>query len=263
MSSPRLALLGLCFCLLVLPACHPGPPGELTGRAADEWVRSYPLAPDGELQIVAGTGTIEVQGGTGTAVDVRAERIARAVDQQMAADVLPRIAIREEVTPEKVLLQTEGLGGVVIGVEVDVNYHITVPNGTRLRLRSANGAIDVHDFTGHVVASSANGRITVTDLSGGIEARAQNGNVTVSLARFGPGPVDIRAASGVLDLALPADTAASLLATARNGTITVGDLPFEPSGEQTERRVRGSFNAGGPPIELNTVNGSIRVHSRQ
>lgn len=257
----RLALLaGL---VPLLSACHPGPPGPLTATASDQWVRSYPLTPNGELQIVGGHGTIEVQGGTGSTVDVQAERIARAIDESMAKDVLPRIVIREETAPERVLLQTEGIGGVVIGVEVEVNYKVTVPNGSRLRLRTANGAINVHDFTGHVVASSANGRIGVTDLTGGIEARAQNGNVSVGLARFGTDPVDIRVSNGVLDLALPADTAASVLATATNGSITISDLPFEPTGEQTKRRVRGRLNAGGSPIELNTVNGNIRVHPRQ
>lgn len=50
--------------------------GELTGRAADEWTRSYTLEPGGEFQIVGAVGTIDVQGGAGPAVEVKAERIA-------------------------------------------------------------------------------------------------------------------------------------------------------------------------------------------
>src|SRR5712691_1773294 len=79
--------------------------GTLEGRAADEWTRSYPLTADAEVQIVAGGGSIDVQGGNGTTLEVHAERIARASTDAAARELLPRIEIREDITPERVLLQ--------------------------------------------------------------------------------------------------------------------------------------------------------------
>lgn len=258
--SWHLALLVLA--VLALPACHAGPPGPLEGKAEDEWKRSYTIADGGEMQLVGGNGAIEVTGGTGRTVEVVARRIARAYDDKMAQDVLPRIQIREDITPDKVVLTSEGLGGIVIGVDIQVNYRVTIPANLRLRARTANGPITVTDLEGRLVANSANGPITVKNLQGGVEARTTNGDVSVDLARFGEDPIDLRTSNGKIDLALAADVSASLLANVTNGAVDVAGLSFEPTGDQSRRRVRGRINGGGLPIEITTVNGSVHVHSR-
>src|SRR5436190_2152055 len=137
----RTALAGLL--VLAAAGCVGHRQNALTGRASDEWTRSYPLAPDGEVQIIGANGSVEIQGGTGTAVDVRAERITRASSDAAAKEILPRIAIREDATPDKIVLQTEGLAGIVIGVDVVVNYHVTMPSTGRARVRAVNGDVTV------------------------------------------------------------------------------------------------------------------------
>jgi hypothetical protein len=260
-----LKVIGVSVAVLCLAACdlahHRS--GPLEGRAADEWTRSYPLAADAEVQIVGASGSIDVQGGNGTTVEVRAERVARASTDAAARELLPRIEIREDITPERILLQTQGLGGIVIGVEVEVNYHLTVPSGARLRLRTANGAVTVADMNGRVVISSANGEVTGRNLRGGVDARSVNKALTIDLAAFDSDPVDLRAVNANVELTLPADTNATLNANDTNGTIEVNDLPFEPLGDQTKRRTRGRLNAGGTPIEITSINGDIHVRPRQ
>jgi hypothetical protein len=256
----RLAPWGA-FAIVAVSGCHPHS-ATLAGRAADEWTRTYDMAPGGEFQIVAGNGSVDVRGGPGERIEVRAERIARAETDAAASDILPRIRIREDIAPNKVVLQTEGLSGIVIGVEVQVNYHVTMPAALRLRARSSNGSITIADMEAPVVASSSNGAIACTNHRGGVDVRAVNGDVTIDLAAFDKDPVDLRSTNGRVDLALPADAAGTLSATCVNGKIDVTDVPFEPFGEQSQRRVRGRFNAGGTPIDISAVNGSIRVHSR-
>lgn len=234
----------------------------LEGRAADEWTRSYPLAPEGEVQIVGGRGSVDVQGGSGSTVEVRAERIVTAATDAAARELVPRIEIREDIAPDKIVLQTQGLGGIVIGVEIDVNYHLKVPANARLRVRAANGAVTVADMSGRVVISSANGEVVGRNLRGGVDARAVNKSLTIGLAAFGSDPVDLRATNGHVELTLPADTNASFDANCNNGTIDVMNLRLEPVGEQTKRRVRGRLNAGGTPINITTVNGDIHVRPR-
>ena len=62
---------------LFAAGCH-SPAGQLTGHASDEWVRSYELRPDGEIQVSASNGTIDLEGYDGKTVEVRAARTARA-----------------------------------------------------------------------------------------------------------------------------------------------------------------------------------------
>ena len=254
------AAVGCLALIVALCGCQGRRQASLTGHATDEWKRSYPISRDGELQIVGANGSVEIQGGTSSTVEVRAERIARASTDAAAREILPRIGIREDVSPDKIVLQTEGLAGIVIGVAVEVNYHITMPASARARVRAVNGNVTVVDLDGQVVLSSTNGEVIGRNLRGGVDARAVNKGVTVSLGAFGRDPVDLRATNGSVDLAVPSDVNASLEANYTNGSFDIKDLTYEPFGDQTRRRARGRLNAGGTPITITTVNGNIRVH---
>ena len=234
---------------------------RMSGRAADEWTRSYTLAEGGEVSINARNGTVDVEAADGTTVNVRAERIAHAVNDAAAAEILPRITIKEDVGPETVALRTEPLGGIVIGVTVEVNYHVRAPRSALVRLRSVNGSINVRGLGGRVILNGSNGGVTGEDLGGGVEARWANGPVKIALGSFKADLVDIRVTNGSLRLTLPDTANANLNASATNGTIDVSALQFERLGDQTARRVRGRLNAGGTPIELVVVNGNIVVDS--
>ena len=257
---PATWLACLVLLTLAVSGCQGRRQASLTGGATDEWSRSYPLSPDGELQIIGANGSVDIRGWTGTTVEVRAERIARASSDDAARELLPRIRIREDVSPEKIVLQTEGLAGIVIGVDVVVNYHVTMPSTARARVRAVNGDVKVADVQGQLVLSSTNGEVVGTNLGGGVDARSVNKNITVSLGAFGRDPVDLRAINGSVDLTLPSDVNASL-ETSTTGTFDISGLTYETSGEQTRRRARGRLNAGGTPISISAVNGNIRVHS--
>lgn len=236
---------------------HTGTP--LAGRASDEWVRSYTLQDGGEFQIVGADGSIDVEGGSGPSIEVKAERVARAANDASAQQVPSRIRITEDVSPDKIVLRNEGLGGVIIGIEVAVNFHVTVPASTRLRLHTANGGITVANVSGTVVASTTSGAVVGKALSGGVEARSTNGRIAMDLAAVGRDPIDLRTTNGVITLALPASANANVDATVTNGSIDVTGLSLELTGEQSKRRMRGRLNDGGAPVQLTSTNGSIRI----
>jgi hypothetical protein len=259
---PSCAPAILAVAVVVAVGCGVPGRGQLAGRATDEWIRSYPLAAGGEVQIGGSSGSVDVQGVEGDTVEVRAERIARATTDEAAREILPRISIKEETSPSKVVLRTEPLGGIVIGVSVEVRYDVRAPGTATIRIRTGNGAVAVRGFTGRVLVNSSNGDVTADDLGGGVEVRSVNGNAKIALASVGADLIDVRVINGGLTLTLPGTASANLLATCTNGSIDVSALHLESMGEQTPRRVRGRLNSGGTPIELSTVNGNILVELR-
>jgi hypothetical protein len=255
------AILAFVLLLALLGACH-GALGGLTARASDEWTRSYPLSATGEVQITNGNGSIEVEGVDGAMVDVRAERIARAATDAAARELLPRINIKEDIESGRVAIETERLSGLLIGVSVEVKYHVRVPKSALVRLRTANGEITASELAGRLVATTANGAITGRNLAGGVEARAVNGPVTIDLRSLADELIELRTVNGGLKLTLPGTARANLSASCTNGVIDTSGLALDLMGEQTRRRVRGRLNGGGTPIELTTTNGTIRVAAR-
>lgn len=237
-------------------------PGNLTGKATDEWVRTFPLTMGGELQITNTNGAIEVEGVDGGTVEICAERTARGVTDAMAQDLLPRISIHEEVAPDKIAIRTEGVGGFLIGASFQVRYRVRAPHAAVLRLRTTNGGVTLRSFKGRIVASSTNGSIVGEELAGSVEARTTNGNARFTITSLGADGLNVRTTNGNVQLIVPESLKADLSATCRNGTVEITGVEFKPDGEQTRRRVQGTLNGGGAPIELATVNGAVRIRAR-
>ncbi len=246
--------------LAAAPAC--GVHGPLAGRASDDWVRTYELPPDGTFEVRNSNGLVEVEGVDTRTLEVRAERIVKSTSDDAAREVLDRLGIDEEIEPDHVSLRTQGLDGIVIGVSVETRYHIKAPRALTLKLRTTNGSISLTGLEGAVTAQSTNGNVTGVDLKGGLDARTTNGRMRIDFAGVGDAPIQLRTTNGGLTLGLPESTAADLSLSVTNGTTNVDGLPFEPTGEQTRRRVRGRLNGGGTSIELTTTNGSVHVGTR-
>lgn len=247
--------------LLSSLACAPPRQSQMTATAHDDWVRAYKLADGGEASFVNPRGAVDIEGVDGDTVEVRVERIVHAVTEAAAAEILPRLQMTEEASPGKVLVSGERLGGIVIGVSVEMHFHVRAPKRAIIRARTTGGQLNVKGFTGHVILNGSNGGVNAEGLGGGIETRLVNGSVKIALASVSTDLVDVRVTNGPLTLILPETASANLSATATNGRIQVKAPKFEPLGDQTARRVRGRINAGGAPIELVTVNGSITVET--
>jgi hypothetical protein len=245
---------------LLAGGCH-GPIGELAGKASDEWVRSYELRPAGEIDVSATNGTIDLEGYDGKTVEVRAERTARAVNDEAARELVSKIEIKEEVSPDRVTIRTEGVSGLLIGVSYQVKYYVRAPHSVVARMRVTNGVVTAKRFSGHLVATSTNGGIVGEELGGKLEARSTNGTVRIALREVDPAGVTLRTTNGRVDLSLPASAKADLSAECRNGAVSVEGLTIEAFGEQSRRSVHGKLNGGGAPIDVETTNGAVRIRA--
>jgi hypothetical protein len=259
-TRARIVVLGLCALGMASSACDLSFAG-LSGRATDEWTHSYPLAPGGEVRLGNVNGAIEVDGVDGSTVEVRAERIARAVTDQNARELLSHLVIHEDAKPGRVTIETEKLSGILLGASLEVRYHVSAPRGAKIDLTNTNGRITVSDMTGRVVAHTTNGGITGKALTGGVDARVTNGGVRIDLAAVSSDRVSLSATNGGVTLTLPSAAKADVSASCTNGGIRISGLTLEMS-EQSRRRVEGRMNGGGTPIELRTTNGGVRIGAR-
>jgi hypothetical protein len=237
--------------------------GNLTERATEEWTRSYPLAAGGEIRIGNTNGRVEVEGVDGSTVEIKAEKIARSATETGARELLPRIAIREDVQPDRVSVETEKMNGIMIGAAFEVRYHVRAPKGAVVNVTTTNGGIGLTALSGKVIAHTTNGGVTAKELTGGIEARSTNGGVSIDFARLGTERVSARTTNGGVTIMLPDSAKADVTASCTNGGIIVSpDLTLAVT-EQSRRRLEGRLNGGGTLIELQTTNGGVRIKPRE
>lgn len=236
--------------------------GNLSARATGEWTHSYPLTAGGEIRINNTNGRIDVEGVDGSTVEVRAERIARGATDAAAKELLPRIVIHEDIKPERISLETEKMNGIMIGAGFEVRYHVRAPKNALVHMTNTNGQIVLTGLTGKAVAHTTNGAVKATGLSGGVDAGTTNGSLSIDMAAVGADRIALETTNGSVTLMLPETAKASVAATVTNGGITVGALDNFQVTEKSRRRLEGTLNGGGTPVEVHTTNGSIRLRSR-
>jgi DUF4097 and DUF4098 domain-containing protein YvlB len=234
------------------------PMGNLAGRATDEWTRTYQLADGGELHIGNTNGRIDVEGTDGTAVEVHAERIAKAATDEGARELLPRIKINEDVKPNRIAIDTERMSGIMLGAGVEVRYVVRLPKKAALDVSNTNGIITLKALNGKIKARTTNGGVRGYDLTGGVDAETTNGGVDVDFASVGLESIKLTTTNGGVSIGLPDSAKADVVATCTNGGIRVENAKLEVS-EQSRRRVEGKMNGGGASIELSTTNGGVRI----
>lgn len=226
-------------------------------QASDTWERKYPLSDGGRLEVKNTNGFIKVEVG-GSDVSVRAERIAHAATPEAAKEMLAKIEVGEDVTADRVRLETKRPSGGFGRGSVEVRYTIRVPSSAQVELATTNGEVRVAGVTRGARISTTNGAIDGRGLAGEVRASTTNGGVDLELASMTE-PVHVSTTNGGVSVRIPSDTKADLQATCTNGGIDVSGIEIDVEGEKTKRRLAGRLNGGGPRLEVSTTNGGIEI----
>ena len=256
-------LVVVCSALLAATGCEVAF-SSFHAEARDEWTKSFQPAAGTRLEIDNTNGTIEVDPSADGQIHVRAERLAKAATDEAAKDLLKKIEIRELVDSVAVRLETRSpSGGFLSGGQTKVNYFVKVPASMEARLQNTNGGITLRDLTGPVDASTTNGGVEGRGLRGAVKAATTNGGINVELSAVGDSGVTLETTNGGIRLTLPEDAKADIAASVVNGAVDVSGLKAEASGEASRRRFEGRLNGGGPRVTAETVNGGVKIASRQ
>jgi hypothetical protein len=230
-----------------------------SGKAQDEWTRTYKVPANGRLELINVNGKITAEPSDGAEVVLRGERSTKAATDEAARDMLNRIEMREEVGEGRVRVEVRaprfnGPSGH------EIKWTVRVPRGVAVDLRTINGGVKLTDLHGDIRARSTNGGITGTGLiATAIDAAVTNGGVEIELARaITSGSFELEAVNGGVTLNMPADSKADLTGRCVNGGVSVSGLEVENLGEVTRRRLDARLNGGGARVSLETVNGGVK-----
>ena len=142
--------------------------------------------------------------------------------------------------------------------DVNVEFTIKVPAGSRVNARSVNGNVTIDGATAEVVARTTNGSVEARSSSGPVSARTTNGNIFVRSSRFDGGQTEYSTTNGSITVELPASANADVEMRTTNGGLS-SDFPITVQGKFSTRRLNARLGSGGPLVRLSTTNGSIRL----
>jgi hypothetical protein len=223
------------------------------------------------LEIKGVNGSIDATGASGSNVEVRATKTSRRSDSESVeikvlehGDGVTICAVYP--TPASSRQPNEcrpGDGGRMNTQDndVQVNFVVRVPAGVRLAARTVNGNVEAEQLDSDAEIRTVNGSIRV-ETRGHAEATTVNGSIRAAMGRADwRGKAAFRTVNGSIHLDLPPDTSTDVAAKTVNGGIE-SDFSISVRGRFSRRSLQGTIGSGGRELELETVNGGIRLNSR-
>lgn len=243
MAIPGRLSLALGALLLALPA----------GAADELFQQSYRISPGGSLALFNINGPVQVEGWDREEVEIYAVKSAPAHPEDLS-----RVEINVQTAADRIVVRTDYPQDE--SVEVTVHYRVRVPRQLRLELLSTvNGHVRVRGVHGAGELRTVNGNVELLDSAGQFNAKTTNGNIRFELRRIGSaGAMSIETVNGSVLLLVPLDSGFDLDVRSRNGSF-YSDLPVTVLGAEDSRGFRGRIGRGGASVQVQTVNGGIRV----
>ena len=270
-ASLRLSALGhataaIAIAALILTATEPRVAAQRT--AADFQWRGTVLQ-GGALEIKGVNGDVNAQAGTGSEVEVTAVKKARRSDPESVrievvqhGDGVTICAVYPDVDGRPNECRP-GEGGRMNTKDNDVSvtFNVRVPAGVRFIGKTVNGDVTATSLTGPVSLKTVNGSAEFSTSAYG-NASTVNGSIRGSMERADwSGELDFSTVNGSVTLDLPADVHSDLRASTVNGDITT-DFPLTVTGRINRRSLNGTIGNGGRSMNIETVNGSVKLHRR-
>lgn len=225
------------------------------------------LAAGQTIEVKGVNGSIDAAAASGDEVEVLAVKSGRHSDpSEVRIEVVPHgggvtvCAVYPGVSGGKAnpCAPGEGGGSNARNNDVEVRFTVRVPKGVRFTGRTVNGGVTAADLEADVDASTVNGGVKL-DTRGNARAETVNGSISASVGRTDwTGSVAFKTVNGGITLSMPEDAAADVKAETVNGSIDT-DFPLTVKGKFSSRRLSGTIGAGGRALELETVNGSIKL----
>lgn len=146
--------------------------------------------------------------------------------------------------------------------DTSVRFTVEVPRGVVFVGRTVNGDVEGRDLGSDAEGHTVNGDVVLVTEGTVRSAGTVNGSVEARMGRaeWREG-AEFSTVNGSITLELPDGLGADVGIRTTNGSIET-DFPLTVRGRWGPKRARGTIGGGGPDLELETVNGSIRLRRR-
>ena len=180
--SSKIVLPGIVFALIVLPLATAAAGGDIE----DSIEKSFTVKPGGTLTVDTRRGSIEVEGASGSRVEVTVIREARTSNRDKAQEMFDKFPVDFEQRGSDVFVTANYQEKNVLkrfwndmGNKLRVRFIIKVPEVYNVDLKTSGGSISVNDLEGRVLSRTSGGSLKFDNIAGDIKGRTSGGSVRI------------------------------------------------------------------------------------
>ena len=257
----------------------------------DEINQTYQLAPGARVEVSSIRGRVEIVTADTTTAEVQIIRTARtradleyhkiAVEQAGNNLVVrglqePEQRSRENIQvnhqvvlklPRRIDLSVKSVSGPLKVGDVDGETNVSSISGSanignvggKLQVTSVSGSLEVGNVGAEARVTSISGNLRLGQVNGSLEVSSVSGALNTTLVSLSPQGIHIKSVSGSVEIAFKSEVNADFNAEHVSGDVYL-ELPnVSRDSEAKSPNVRARIGAGGAPITISSVSGSIRL----
>ncbi|HEX8456777.1 MAG TPA: HEAT repeat domain-containing protein [Pyrinomonadaceae bacterium] len=213
---------------------------------------TFPLAPGARVELARIDGSIEVDTNEGNTAELVVKSYSRASN--------PR-KLNVAHTPASLTVRGDARRTNDAFSFDDTTYRVMLklPRRVELTVDGASGNVRVGELEGRVRLSNVSGSVGVAQATGAAEVSRVSGGVMLRLAKLGAGGVRVDQVSGKVSLRFLDEVNADLQTTKIKGKVYVELANVAVQGEMNRSDFRARIGAGGVPLNVSDVTGSVRL----
>lgn len=220
---------------------------------AEETRQTFQLSPGARVELVDVNGPVQIDTAEGSTAElfVRTYSSTKPARKLAVAQTGGGLTLRGESKAERERLDRFA----------STRHHVrlTIPRRANLSMTNVTDSARVGELDGAVTLTNVAGRVGVAQAAGGAELTNVTGSVTMTLANLGRGGATVRAVPGRVTLRFLGDVNADLQTDGIKGKVYV-ELPnVAVEGEMTRADFRAKVGAGGAPLRVSDVSGTVRL----
>jgi DUF4097 and DUF4098 domain-containing protein YvlB len=237
--------------------------GPHRGSLTEEFHQTYPITPDGRVELSNINGDVHISSWDRNEVKVDAVKYADTKEK------LDEAKIEVDAGKEYVSIRTKYREHDLTfnrwshNNPATVEYTLTVPRKVRLdEINLVNGALDLTGVSGEVRASCVNGRLQAKNLAGEAKLSTVNGRLDAAFDQIASNSIEMNSVNGGIELTIPSNSNARIEASTVSGGID-NDFGMHASHHFVGHNLDSELGNGGAHIHLSDVNGRIEIHHAQ
>ena len=258
----------------------------------DEFNRTFQLAPGSRVDVSSIRGPVEITTTDSATAEVQIIRTARTradleyhkIEVERTSNGLVVRGVQEPdhrqrqniqvdhhvilKLPRRIDLAVSSVSGSLKIGDIDgqTTVHSISGSGTigniggKLEVSSISGNLEVGNVGGDVRVKSISGNLGLGQVNGSFDVQSVSGGVHTTLLSLSPQGIHIRSVSGSIEIGFKSEVNADFNAESISGDVYLNVPNVTREGnEKSSSNVRARIGAGGTPISISSVSGSIRL----
>ena len=259
-------------------------------RERDEINQTYQLAPGARVEVSIIRGHVEITNSDSATAEVQIIRTARTradleyhkieIDHttnslvvrgvQESDDRQRNIQVNHHVIlklPRRIDLSVKSVSGRIKAGDVDGQAHVSSISGNanignvggKLQVSSISGSLEVGNVGAEARVSSISGNLRLGQVNGSLDVSSISGGLNATLTNLSPEGIHIKSISGSVEIGFKSDINADFNAEHISGGVHLDVPNVVKESDERSNNVRARIGAGGTPISITSVSGSIRL----